>query len=316
MFALCVESSHARGMGHLFRSLTLADALRAANHDVQFLINDSPVALAILTSRGYSAEIVDLADTKSNWEKASIDRFRFCIWIDDRLDTLREHAENVRASGIPLVTFDDRGEGAALADLNVAALVFDGFETLMGRRVVHGVDWLILNPEIARYRRLRRNASPILVTLGGSDTYGATVRVVEALARKGRGGTIVIGPNFEHHTALREVLTPDFTVKSSLPSLAEEMSHYGLAITGGGVTPFEANAAGLPCIVIANELFEIPVGNALEKMGGAVFAGHHATFDVSVFDLNLPIEEMSRAAMRSVKLDGVQNVREAIESLW
>ena len=41
--------------------------------------------------------------------------------------------------------------------------------------------------------------------------------------------------------------------------MAEEMSRHDLAVTGGGMTPFEANAAGLPCIVVANETFEIQV---------------------------------------------------------
>ncbi|MGO9173606.1 MAG: glycosyl transferase [Rhodomicrobium sp.] len=302
-------------MGHLFRSLTLADALEMAGHGVHFLVNDNPIAISILKDRGYPAEVVDLADAASNWEKAAIGRHRVRIWIDDRLDTARRHAENVKACGIPLVTFDDHGQGASLADLHIAALVFEDGESLPGGRVLQGIDYLILNPEIAKYRHLRQVASPLLISLGGADTYGATVRVVEALARRGRCGTVVIGPSFEHHDALREVLTPDFTVKSKVPSLVQEMSQYGLAITGGGITPFEANAAGLPCIVIANELFEIPVGKALERLGGAVFAGHYASFDVSVFDLKLPIEEMSLAAMRSVKLDGVQRVREAIVSL-
>ena len=315
MLALCIESSHARGMGHLFRARNLAEALTRRGHRLRFLINDDAASLSVLARHGHAAEIVDLADTASGWEVAAIGRHGFRLWIDDRLDTDGRHAEHVKSAGLPLVTFDDRGAGAAAADLHIAALAFEDADRLRGRRVLHGPDYLILNPEIARYRRRRRQSSPILVTLGGSDTWGATVRVVEILARLGKGATVVVGPAFQHREALLEVLTPDFTLKQSVPSLIEEMSRHELAVTGGGITPFEANAAGLPVIVVANETFEIPVGQALERLGGAVFAGYHSALDVSIFERDLPIEAMSQAALHAIGLEGGRRVVDSIEAL-
>ena len=78
----------------------------------------------------------------------------------------------------------------------------------------------------------------------------------------------------------------------------EEFSHYDLAITGGGITPFEANAAGLPCVVIANEDFEIPVGLGLEKLGGTVFAGHYSQIDAKLLSENLPIKKILEQKLR------------------
>jgi spore coat polysaccharide biosynthesis predicted glycosyltransferase SpsG len=314
VLAICIESSHARGLGHLFRALNLADALGQRGHAVCFIMNDDAVSAGILKARGRTPLTVDLADTTSGWEAALAAEHDFSMWVDDRLDTAHEHAAQVKAIGLPLVTFDDLGGGAALADLHVAALAFDG-APLAGKRLLTGVDYLVLNPEIAHYQRLRHALGSLLVTLGGSDTYGATVKVVAALAKKGLGATVVVGPGFAHRPALDAALTDAFTVLVSVPSMIEEMSRHDLAITGGGITPFEANAAGLPCMVVANEEFEVPVGMALERLGGAVFAGHHSAFDLSALDGPLPIERMSQAGMRHVGLGGAAKVVAAMEGL-
>lgn len=315
MFALCIESSHARGMGHLFRALNLADALTQRGHGVRFLINDHTISIDILRQRGYAAETVNLTDTESGWEADFARREGIRVWVNDRLNTDRKHSLKIKQAGLPLVTFDDRGSGAALADLHIAALAFDEHDALGGVCVLRGAAFLILNPDIARFQHVRYVAQPILVTLGGSDTWGATVRVVEILAKLGLAATVVLGPGFEHDRALEKVLTDVFVVKRGVPSMIEEMSHYGLAITGGGITPFEANAAGLPCIVIANEPFEVPVGQALERMGGSVFAGHHTSLDAAVFGRVLPVEKMSQAGMKNIGLAGTQRVVEKLEAL-
>lgn len=315
MFALCIESSHARGMGHLYRALHLANALCARGHDVQFFINDDTTALEILSQHGHSARAVHLSDLTSNWEAQVVSLYGVKVWVNDRLDTNAAHSMHVASLGIPLVTFDDPGSGAKLASLHIAALAFDKLSTLLGKRVLQGVDYLILNPEIAKYQSVRTRAMPILVTLGGSDTYGVTGKVVRALAEQGLSATVILGPSFQHEMALAQVLTDTFVVKRGVSSMVLEMASHGLAITGGGITPFEANAAGLPCIVIANEVFEVPAGQALQRLGGSVFVGHHSQLDDDWLNTDLPIETMSRAGMTNIGLRGLGNVVQALEEL-
>jgi spore coat polysaccharide biosynthesis predicted glycosyltransferase SpsG len=314
VFAICLESSHARGLGHLFRSLNLARELQRRGHGVTLLVNDDAASLRVLREHGHAPLVVDLRDLSGGWERTLAARHGFSVWIDDRLDTDAAHAAHVRAAGIALVTFDDRGSGAALADLHVAALAFESGQ-LVGKRVLRGVDYLILNPDLARYQRLRGAPGSLLVTLGGSDTYGATVKVVGQLVARGLDATVVVGPAFAHRQALNAVLTDAFKLRVGVPSMAEEMSRHELAITGGGITPFEANATGLPCLVVANEDFEIPVGRELARLGGALFAGHHEAIDLSALDSPLPLERMSRAGMAKVGLGGTARVVDALEGL-
>jgi spore coat polysaccharide biosynthesis predicted glycosyltransferase SpsG len=313
MFALCIESSHARGFGHLFRALNLADALIHGGHKVRFFVNDDRASVSILEQRGFTPEIVDLADHESNWEATAASGTS--AWINDRLDTDVRHSRRIKALGLPLITFDDLGSGATLADIHIAALTFDENIVLAGQRVLRGVDYLILNPAIAKHRRLRKQDGSILVTLGGSDTYGVSVQVVKLLAARGMSATVVTGPGFQHHEALGAVLTKEFELKQGVPSMIEEMARHAWAITGGGITPFEANASGLPSVVIANENFEIPVGKALAQLGGSVFAGHYTALNTSIFSDRLPLEEMSRSGMANIGLKGTQTIIGVLEDI-
>lgn len=315
MFGICVEASHQRGMGHLFRALNLCEGLSERGLPFHIFINKNDASQTILEQRNLPFETVPLDSAKQDWQQNLIHQYGIKAWIDDRLNTDINHAAQVKECDIALVTFDDRGSGARFADLNIAALAFDETESLEGNKVLRGPCYLPLNPEIARYKRLRNEQNRIVVSMGGSDTYGVTVKVIRLLKAAGRGATVVVGPAFQHENKLNSVIDSSFQLKRALPSLMEEFSHYDLAITGGGITPFEANAAGLPCVVIASEDFEIPVGQGLAKLGGAVFAGHHSQIDADLFTQDLPIKKMSQLGMERIDLNGTARILDEIEAL-
>lgn len=315
MLAICVESSHARGMGHLFRSCVLARALARQGREVRVYVNDHQAAIDQLSRSGLAFSVVPLCDPAQDWETDAVAQDGVQLWIYDRHETDRRSTTRVKARTVPIVTFDDQGSGADDADLHIAALALDPDEQLRGRKVLRGVDYLLLDPDIASYRRLRTAASKYIVTMGGADTYGVTPKIVRRLARLGRQATVVIGPAFAHHKELAAAATAGFEIKQTVLSLTAELAQHDIAVTGGGITPFEANAAGLPCIIVANEDFEIARGRALERMGCAVFAGHHSVLDESVFERELDVEKMSRTALENITLDGVRRVVDAILSL-
>lgn len=315
MFAFCIETSHTRGMGHLFRAIHVSRALKQAGRRCMILLNDHEASLRILRSAGISHQVADLSDFEGDWEGKLIADEKILVWVNDRLNTDVRQAAKVKRRGIPLVTFDDRGSGAALADLHIAALAFDPAETLAGCRVLRGMKYLVLNPEIAEFRRIRNNANAMLVTMGGSDTYGVTVKVARLLRSLGRSATIVVGPGFRHESELMQAVGPAYEVKRNVPSLIAEFSKYDLAITGAGITGFEANASGLPCILVANEHFEVPNAMELARLGGAIYAGHHERMDESVFARDIPVEAMSRAGLAGLDLGGVDRVVKELASL-
>ncbi len=314
MFALCIESSHEKGMGHLYRMLNFAVFLEERKHNYKFYLNNHSPSIEVLNKHYVPYEIVDIDDSRSGWEVEIIQRDNIEIWINDRLNTESIHSNRVKSKGIKLVTFDDRGAGAELADLNIVAL--DTNDTnYNGRKVLKGIRYLILNKDIECYKRVRLNKNKILVTLGGSDTYGVTIKVVHILKKYKIAATILMGPSFSHRDELFALVDNNYEVKDSVESLIKEFYNYDLAITGGGITPFEANATGLPCILIANELFEIPVAKQLSSIGGAIFAGHHENIDETVFIRDIDIESMSKTGIDNIYTDGSKLVVQEIENI-
>lgn len=310
MFAICIESSHQRGMGHFYRALNMLTYFRDVKEQAVLVINNDRAAIQILNEKQVLYEIVDFADVISNWEKNIIRKYQIGVWLLDKFETGTELAEHVKNEGVILAAIDDCGVGAELVDLHFCAMLF---HDLRGKHIYSGKEYMILNPEIAKYRRQRTELRKILVTLGGSDTYGVTVKVVKLLKKKGYRADIVTGPDFQHKYLLNQEINSDFVVYETVPSLIAKFYDYDLAITGGGVTCFEANASGLPCIIVANELHEIDNGKYLASFKGAKFAGYHEEIterDIDIDSIN--IKEMSIAAMQAIPLNGMDNIYKII----
>lgn len=295
-------------MGHFFRALNIIDFLEHKNIPFIILLNKNEIAESILKEKEILFETVDLSDTETDWETKLIQKYDIHVWINDRLNTIIQHAKNVKKNNIMLVTFDDKGSGAKLADYNIAALEFENSEILKGNKVLAGSDYLILNNEINNYKRIRKEIKKMVVTLGGSDTYGVTIQVIDILKKLNKPADIIIGPSFNHREALYNSIDQRFAIKFNVPSLVKEFFMYDLAITGGGITPFEANASGLPCIIIANEVHEIQVGKYLERLGSSIFAGYRANIDNNQFCKILNIEEMSRNGIKKLKNDAMEKI--------
>jgi spore coat polysaccharide biosynthesis predicted glycosyltransferase SpsG len=297
-------------MGHLFRALNITEYLVKEKMPFIIFINNDKVTKSILDNKRIEYKTVDLFDFTSDWETSLIKKHNITVWINDRLDTDIRHAQNVSKNGVKLVTFDDKGTGADLADIHVAALLLNEKEKghIKGKYVLSGIEYLVLNKGIDKLRRIRTHVEKLIVTMGGSDTYGVTVKIVSHLQQLDYPVTLVVGPSFNHKKQLFEIIDDRFLVKETIPSLIEEFYYYDLAITGGGITPFEANASGLPCIIIANESWEIDNARYLEKIGSSVFAGFHTDFILPVIEDSITIKNMSECGIKNITTNAVKRI--------
>lgn len=315
MFGICVESSHQRGMGHFFRALNMIDLFTEKKENYILFVNGDESTVSILKQRRMPFEIVDLNDFESDWETKLIKRYQIDAWINDRLNTEIKHAGNIKKNSIGLVSFDDRGSGAELTDINFGSLPYNFNYNLKGARTLKGIEYLALNKKISEFRRLRKKCDKVAVTLGGSDTYGVTSKVVRILKNNKIPATVLTGPGFKHWKELNEVTAGDYKIMSNVPSLIEVLSQFDLAITGGGVTPFEANAMGLPCIIIANELEEVNSGFFLEEIGSSIFAGYYEEMDADIFKRKISLEKMSNSGLDNLGTSGAENIYGEIKVL-
>lgn len=312
MFAICIESSHKRGLGHLYRSLILANNLRSKGYKVNFILNNNKFAYEKIRNEGFEFAVKDIHQ-ENNWEKDFlISNPHIKVWINDRLNTKEHHSKLIKSLGLSLISFDDRGIGAKYSDLNILALAFGDVKNYNGEKVLLGHKYLILDPILEKFRRIRKTKNGLIVTIGGSDTWGITPYIMNNLLELNQKGTIILGPEFKHFDEIQEIQSKApknfFVIKHNVQSLIKELNSCQIAITSGGTTPFQANAMGLPCIVIATESFEVEVGKYLEKLGCNIYGGYKKDLNIDSIKFQFPVEKYSRNALDKVDSKGIERV--------
>ena len=310
MIALAIESSNSRGMGHLFRSLLIVEYLN--KHDIPFiyLINDDEKSKEILRSKSIPFLIVDYKDTTSNWENNIIDNYSINIWVNDKYETSLEMSGHIKDAGAYLALIDDIGSGEKIADIIFVGLVYFSKQTYFCKNTRIGLKYVILNEEVDTYKRIRKKLNKIIVTLGGSDPFDNTRKIVKELLKTNFEFDVLIGPNYKFEEEIRKLCCQRFKILKNVPSLIELFNKYDVAITGGGVTCCEANASGLPCVIVANAPHEVNTARFLSSEGSSIFAGDHNSIDFSFIEKisSLDLEKMSKKGMRLFDTKAIERI--------
>ncbi len=285
-----VDGDHQRGMGHLFRMKTLANEFRTKGVPYLFVIRQNDCSKQIL----HDAEHPCLEYPIESHEGYIIeDYFQNHVipdlWIFDIMSTKSEWVRQVKRRRSIVVCFDDLEGGIEAADLVINAIAGCWEEEKRPRsldvRVLNVPGYAIIAPEVLNItRRDETSKGPIRigVTMGGSDTHGATVQVAKVLSelKEELEATFFLGPHFMHVRELEGLLAglpfPSVT-RTALPRLHQELIKVDLVICGGGQTLFELCAMGMCTAALANEVHE-------EKTI-SYFAEHGACIDIgSVHD--------------------------------
>ncbi|HPB38446.1 MAG TPA: hypothetical protein PK125_09855, partial [Syntrophorhabdus sp.] len=219
------DGSHEIGFGHIVRCIALADELRDKHGSgVVFAVLYDNKAMEMILNHGYKVETANPREDQfdyGDWFNCIVKKNHPCALILDIRDDLPPNiVSNLRKKGILVVTIDDPTDRRLLADLafyppvpQVEKMDWHGFT---GQRFI-GWEWVILRREFSHndenlYKRIKATKKTkihnILVTMGGSDPKGMTLKTMEAL--KVIDGqfevTIILGPGFAHRDSLNEIL--------------------------------------------------------------------------------------------------------------
>lgn len=318
MYIICIESSNKRGMGHLFRALLFIDYFKKNHIEYLCLINNDLKSLQILDRYKINYIVIDFDDIYSNWEQAVIKKYHVDVWINDKFTTSIEMGKHISQTGILFCMIDDIGNADIYSDIHFAGMIYPTKKNIQGRKTYCGNEYIILNPEIIMYQRKRENLKKIIVSMGGSDPHDVTLSIVREFKKYQYDVDIVIGPNFKNKKGLLELNKGRFEIFQNIPSLIEKFYDYDLAITGGGVTCCEANASGLPCMIIANAPHEENTGKYVEALGGAYYLGNYEEWDQRIFSEleTLNLSKMSQKGIDSFYLDTIQRIMKIIENTY
>lgn len=320
------------GFGHVRRCLTLARQLTRLDTDVQFLCDGPAAVHELIAAEGFQATPVDLPyDLEQTRRK--IRETSAQIVIVDSYDLGEEYLAALSSEKIKVVAIDDLAQHRFPVDVVVNGSANASelqYAALPETQFLLGTAYALVREEfVADSRRqcsgfVRR----VLVTMGGSDPWQLTPRVVGWIREilPSVKVDVILGPLVEQKSAAaRECQSVSGVEVHSSPTRVDElMRRADLAVSGGGQTCYELAATGTPTMAICVAENQRGQLSALSREGGLEVAGSADDPDLGLnlktklFNLAGDFDQRRKMAAKGLQLvdgKGAKRVAGAIMNL-
>jgi len=244
--AIFTEGSREIGLGHISRCLALAEAFKAKESEVRFLVRGDETGKILLS--GWKVKFF-------NWESEASHTEAFLagttVAVVDSYTAAPEFYTFV-TKRVPITLFLD--DFFRLPYPEQAFILNSTAEPDENPRHLFGLEYALLRSAFWKVpkREVKREVKRVLVTFGGEDLRGLTPAAVSAVREVFPEAecAVVIGPAFSK---------TDFAFDNNLVKLyrnllAEKMRNLMLAsdiaVSAGGQTLFELARTGTPTVVV------------------------------------------------------------------
>lgn len=250
------------GMGHVQRCLTLSSELKKNGAGVLFISKkDETIEKKIKQEEFEVIALKDNIDLKEDLKNTinAIKTHRVNAVITDSYAVNEYYLTEIKKTVPLLVSIDDLAKISFPSDIvinqNVYAKDLDYHSSTGRTKFLLGPKYALLREEFSNLskRKINEKVKNILITLGGSDSFNLTPKILKVLDRISRNFkiTVVVGPFFKNVPEI-EKTAEEINKNVELIYNSYEMSRImlasDLAITGGGTTLYELAAAGTPAL--------------------------------------------------------------------
>ena len=262
-----VVGNNVVGMGHIYRSLSLAHGM--ANQDILFVCDvDSEPVVKKLVGSAYWLGVYDTANIADKIISLNPD-----LIVNDVLNTEKNYIDYLKKEEIVVVNFEDLGTGASVADLTVNEL-YD-YSILSGTNILWGYEHFFVREEFekARPNKFRDSVSEVILTFGGTDQHDLSrivyERIKEICKKYQVFVRIVTGPGYRGFTHLEKMVsqTSGVSLTHATGVISSIMESADIAITSNGRTVYELAYMNIPGIVIPQHEREETHSFAREQNG-------------------------------------------------
>ena len=257
------DSSEQLGMGHVYRVLALAQEL--ARHKLQIFISpDKPLGEKFFSQYGFK---FTPATEQEFLEHASEQKPDLVIF--DQLDTDRRFLEKLRKQSpeTKIITFEDQGSGAELADLVISDLYPNN--EIDDQKQLTGIQNAVLAPSfetLSRQRETSKEVSEIVVLFGGTDPSGLAVKALTALEHLGFAGRVKVIRGLGA-AEINQQFDLDVEYLSNVKNMPRVLSSADLALSSAGRTITELASLGVPTICLAQNEKELNHSHTTQQNG-------------------------------------------------
>ena len=265
-----------RGMGHIYRTLILAEAFRSAVPDarISFHCRAGCEGARVLVGSALGTLIPfdgDLPPPGETWDLLIVDQMS---QEPAKMAVLRPQCRH-------MVILDDVGPGRLAADLAINGLYPPRVPRPPESRVqdLVGFEYVCMRDGFASAARdSRPDIGSVLLAQGATDTYGLLPTLVTILdpLLPPSARLNVLAPAFRPNSDLDAVigaLQRPAGLLREIPDMAAFMSALDLAVVGAGIMACELATVGVPMVLVTGEPHEVETATALEQLGCALSAG-------------------------------------------
>jgi len=256
------------GMGHIYRSITLAEELQDKG-EICFLTKSCQIAVKQIENNGFNAIKVE----NDNEIIRYLGAVKPNIVIIDKREVEELFAKELRDKlNTRLIIFGNLSSANKYADvvINIIGSNFENRKFLdknTGTLYFYGPRYIILRKEFYKFKRKGKKPSDkvrkILLLFGGSDPLNLTSKVLDKLLSEAveLKIDIVLGSGFVYFNELNKVLAKyqnkisNVKLHRNVKNVAELMYEADLAITSPGLSMFETLCVGTPVIAISQTRF-------------------------------------------------------------
>lgn len=283
------------GYGHFMRCLALAEELGAQS---VFVISN-PSESIIKRVKGYGFEIISLkavpGSPEDALETARIARERGSFWVGvDGYKFDSQFQKILKENNLKLFFMDDYGHcGHYYADIVLNQNISADENFYKSREdyteLLLGTDYVLIRQEFKKYRHLKKDirhiADKILITIGGSDPYNVTSKVMQAFEKLQKNGLkmkVVLGganPNIYQICETAKTFKTEMEILKDVSNMPELMDWADMIVTAGGSTCWEVALMGLPGLVIAWADNQRPIAEKLDSVNAVINLGWHEDID-------------------------------------
>lgn len=254
MTVFYTEGGHKLGLGNIFRSLSLAKALRGRGcGDICFVTSSEPYACRFISDAGFEAVITQ--DPLSAVLDLKPDRL-----IIDFLGISRDFVSKASRGGLTrIIIIGNDNDANHEADLVVNAIIGTGFvnrsfKDSYGTLNLWGPRYLVLREEFEALRdtyRPKDHIENVVLLFGGSDQADFSSKVLNSFSGTDYAVTLILGAGYRDEENLEKVLS-DFKGKvevfRNVGNVSDFYKKADFLFTSPGTALFEGLCIGIPAI--------------------------------------------------------------------
>lgn len=264
--AIVTDGDNTIGMGHIYQSLTLADALSEQLHNranIFFMTKSSQNAIARISKSGY--KVYRYPDDNSILNALTNEKPDRIIF--DKINVAPALASSIKDTiNAKLIIFTNLTTANQYADITILADIGSNFKNIYdkdqvtGKAHFWGPKYWLLRPEFYEYHKKKKEpligVEKIMLIFGGADSSNLTSMVLNELLHMDSAFKIIVtlGSAFAHHEELDTILTGSRCTRSivqiveNLTNVAETMHKSDVVFASPGLSFFEALSVGTPVL--------------------------------------------------------------------